>query len=126
MSNKSKIAAIAAASLGMVLTQSSSLRADSNAPERVTKIVAPVDWSEEVLYSAFSDDDLEKAVGFGFGGVGACSTATCNTCFGVCNQSQTVKKPPYVGLKYEDKKVPPMRSTGPTIAPKPTQGNKIK
>ena len=54
MSNKSKIAAIAAASLGMVLTQSSAPRAeteDNGAPEKVTKITAPIDIDDEIFYS---------------------------------------------------------------------------
>jgi len=66
MSIKSKIAAIAAASIGMVVTQSSSLRAENNAIEKVTKIAADVD--EEVLYSALPDEVLENAAAFG--GVG--------------------------------------------------------
>jgi hypothetical protein len=63
MSIKS-IAAIAAASIGMVLTQSSSPRAeteDNSAAEKVTKIAAPIDVDEEVLYSAVPDEALEKA-----------------------------------------------------------------
>jgi hypothetical protein len=46
MSSTSKIAVVTAASIGMVLTQSSSLLAekqDSSAPEKVTKIAAPID-----------------------------------------------------------------------------------
>ena len=69
MSIKSKIAAIAAASIGMVLTQSSSPRAeteDNSAPEKVTKIAAHLD--EEILYSALSDDVLEKAATVRHGG----------------------------------------------------------
>ena len=64
MSIKSKIAAITAASIGMVLTQSSSPRAeteDNSAPEKVTKIAIPIDVDEEVLYSAVPDEALEKA-----------------------------------------------------------------
>jgi hypothetical protein len=94
MSNKSKMALIAAASIGMVLTQSSSLRAekqDRSAPEKVTKIVADLD--EEVLYSALPDEVIEKAAAFG--GVGLCGV-TQNTCAAgrICNQPPPVKKPP--------------------------------
>jgi hypothetical protein len=55
MSSKSKLAVITAASIGMVLTQSSASRAEtenSSAPEKVTRIAAPIDVDEEVLYSA--------------------------------------------------------------------------
>src|SRR5262249_8860924 len=68
MSIKSKIAAIAAASIGMVLTHSSSLRAeneDSSAPEKVLKITAPIDLDEEVLYPALPDEVLERAAASG-------------------------------------------------------------
>jgi hypothetical protein len=80
MSNKSKIAVITAASIGMVLTQSSSLRAeneDTNAPEKVTKIAVPVDLDEAVLYSTLPDEVLENTAGFA--GVGLCGVtqATC-------------------------------------------------
>ena len=66
MSIKSKIAAIAAASIGMVLTQSSSPRAETevnSAPEKVTKIAAPIDVDEDVLYSAVPDEVLEVVAG---------------------------------------------------------------
>jgi hypothetical protein len=61
MSSTPKIAVITAASIGMVLTQSSPLLAekqDSSAPENVTKIAAPIDLDEEVLYSARPDEVL--------------------------------------------------------------------
>ena len=98
MSNKSNLAVITAASIGVVLTQSSSLLAekrDSSAPEKVTKIAAPIDLDEEVLYSALPDEALEKAAAFG--GVGVCS-AQITCAVQACNQGQqgqTVKKPPY-------------------------------
>jgi hypothetical protein len=79
MSNNSKIGVIAAASIGMVLTQSSSLLAeeqDTSAAQKATKIAAPIDVDEEVLYSTLPDETLEKAAVFG--GVGVCSTLTCN------------------------------------------------
>jgi hypothetical protein len=68
MSSTSKIAVITAASLGLVLTQSSASRAEtenSSAPEKVTRIAAPIDVDEEILYSALPDEVLEKAAGFG-------------------------------------------------------------
>jgi hypothetical protein len=71
MSSTSRIAVIAAASLGLVLTQSSAPRAeteDSSAPEKVTKIAAPIDLDEEVLYSALPDEVLEKAAASSGGG----------------------------------------------------------
>jgi hypothetical protein len=80
MSNKSKIALIAAASIGVVVTQSSSLRAEnenSSAPEKATKIVAPINADEDVFYSVIPDDALERAAG-----------SLCAA------QSQPVKKPP--------------------------------
>ena len=64
MSNKSKLAVVTAASIGIVLTQSSPLFAEienNSAPEKVTKIAAPIDLDEEVLYSALPDEALEKA-----------------------------------------------------------------
>jgi hypothetical protein len=95
MSSTPKIAVITAASIGMVLTQSSLLAEteDSSAPERVTKIAAPIDLDEEALYSALTDEVLEKAAEVG--GVGLCGV-TQNTCAGgrVCN-SPPVQKPPY-------------------------------
>ena len=109
MSIKSKIAAIAAASLGMVLTQSSSLLAEkqnSNAPEKVTKTAAPTDLDEEVLYSAVSDDVLEKAAGFG--GPGVCYTATCAHCNGVptsnCGKGTGIAKVPPLSKSPTSKK----------------------
>src|SRR5262249_50670900 len=127
MSIKSKIAAIAAASLGMVLTQSSAPRAeteDDSAPGKVTKIVAPIDVDEDVLYSALPDEFVEKAAGFGGTVHLASLVATCAaTCSGVCNQpQQSVRAPPYSGLKSGA----PKGSTGPTVPPKPAQGNKNK
>jgi hypothetical protein len=124
MSIKSKIAAIAAASIGMVLTQSSSPRAeteDNSAPEKVTKIAAHLD--EEILYSALSDDVLEKAATEGFGACISPNTMGCGMCGG---HSQSIKKPPSGGFMYEDRKVPPKGNTGLTVPPKPTQGNKNK
>jgi hypothetical protein len=62
-SNKSKLAVITAASIGMLLTQSPASRAeteDSSAPKKVTRIAAPIDWGEEVFYSAFPDEVLEQ------------------------------------------------------------------
>jgi hypothetical protein len=130
MSIKSKIAAIAAASLGMVLAHSSASRAeteDNSAPEKVTKIAVPIDV-DEVFYSALPDEVLERAAGFG-GTVhlaaGSAALATC-TCMGPNCEGQSVKKPTYGGMRYEDRKVPPKGSTGPTVPPKPTQGNKNK
>jgi hypothetical protein len=123
MSIKSKIAAIVAASLGMVLTQSSASRAEtenSSAPENVTKIAAPIDVDEDVLYSALPDEVLERAAGFGgtvhLAAPGASNGGTCvSTCATNC-YPQSVKKPPSGGLK-----------TGPTtVPPKPAQGNKNK
>jgi hypothetical protein len=73
MNKTPKLAVITAASIGIVLTQSSSLLAekqDSSAPEKVTKIAAPIDWGEEVFYSVLPDEVLEKAAAFG--GVGLC------------------------------------------------------
>jgi hypothetical protein len=51
MSSTSKRAVITAASIGIVLTQSSSLLAEKQdgAPEKVTKIAAPIDLDEEVF-----------------------------------------------------------------------------
>jgi hypothetical protein len=119
MSIKSKIAAIAAASIGMVLTQSSSPRAeteDNSAAEKVTKIAAPIDVDEEVLYSAVPDEALEKAAASPL--TLNCAPTNAMSCSGGCQ----VKKPSSGGLKYEDRKVP----LGPTVAPKPTQGIKNK
>lgn len=127
MSSKSKLAVITAASIGMVLTQSSASRAEtenSSAPEKVTRIAAPIDVDEEVLYSALSDEVLEKAAGSG-GTVHLASLGI--TCSGNCNQpQQSVKASTFSGMKYEDRKVPPKGSTGLTVPPKPTQGNKNK
>jgi hypothetical protein len=61
MNSTPKIAVITAASIGLMLTQSSSLRAEnesSSAPERATEIAAPIDLDEEVLYSALPDEVL--------------------------------------------------------------------
>jgi hypothetical protein len=73
MSNNSNIGVITAASIGMVLTQSSSLLAEKQAssagPEKVTQIAVSSDLDEEVLYSTLPDEALEKAAAFG--GVGA-------------------------------------------------------
>src|SRR5689334_7027085 len=91
MSIKSKIAAIAAASLGMVLTQSSATRAeteDNSAPEKVTKITPPIDVNEDVFYSAVPDEVIENAASDRFGA--NFSPAPC-----------PVKKPSSGGLKYE-------------------------
>jgi hypothetical protein len=126
MSSKSKIAAIVAASLGMVLTQSSAPRAeteDNSAPEKVTKITAPIDVDDEIFYSALPDEALERAAA---SSPFSASTACCNTgaamsCNSVSCNAQ-VKKPPSGGLKYEGRK-PPL---GPTVAPKTPQGNKNK
>ena len=124
MSIKSKIAAIAAASIGMVLTQSSSPRAeieDNSAPEKVTKIAADLD--EEVLYSALPDEVLERAAASsGRPHTGGDCSAACHT---------AVSCPTYVagGCITQPVKrltVPPKGSTGPTVAPKPTQGIKNK
>jgi hypothetical protein len=105
MSSTSKKALISAASIGIVLTQSSSLLAEkqnTSAPEKVTKIAAPIDLDEEVLYSALSDDVLEKAVAGVYlaytGGLQCaphqpttygCFTTTTNS----CNKGQSVKNP---------------------------------
>ncbi len=94
MSSRSKIAVITAASLGMVLTQSSASRAEtedsSAAPEKVTKIAAPIDLDEEVLYSALPDEVLEKAAG----SVHLAYTASgCGGWTNYCNKGQPVKKP---------------------------------
>jgi hypothetical protein len=91
MSDKPKIALITAASLGMVLTQSSAPRAeteDNSTPEKITKIAGDLD--EDVLYSTLSDDALEKAAGF-------CRVIqmTC-AAGGVCYNLPPPKKQPYV------------------------------
>jgi hypothetical protein len=96
VSSTSKIAAVTAASIGMLLTQSSSVLAekqDASAPEKVTKIAASIDLDEDVFYSALPDEVLEKAAGLG--GVGLCGV-TQSTCAGgrICN-SPPVQKPPY-------------------------------
>jgi len=120
MSIKSKIAAIVAASLGMVLTQSSASRAeneDSSAPEKVTKIAAPIDVDEDVLYSALPDEVLEKAAASGTF-TPNCNSAAVMTCPGAAACNTQVKKPPSGGS--------PKGSTGPTVAPKTPQGNKNK
>jgi hypothetical protein len=130
MSIKSKIAAIAAASIGMVLTQSSSPRAETenSSGREKAKIAAPIDVDEEVLYSALPDEALERAAGFGgtvhLASIGPTCAGTCIS----CNQTpaQSIKAPPFSGMKYEDRKVPPKGSTGPTLPPKSTQGNKNK
>jgi hypothetical protein len=91
MSSTSKIAVVTAASIGMVLTQSSSLFAENQDRSEVTK--APIDLDEEVLYSALPDEALERAAALG--GVGVCSAAACTQALQACNQGQPVKKPPY-------------------------------
>jgi hypothetical protein len=124
MSIKSKIAAIVAASLGMVLTQSSAPRAetdDNSAPEKATKIAAPIDL-DEIFYTALPDEVLERAAASGS------PTAHCNTgdsCTANCATyvvggciTQPVKKPS-LGAS-------PKGSTGPTVPPKPAQGIKNK
>jgi hypothetical protein len=125
MSIKSKIAAIVAASLGIVLTQSSSPRAETEengAPENVTKIAAPIDLDEEVLYSALPDEVLEKAAASTpLSAASACCGVVSNDCTGNSSCNTQVKKSPSGGLKY-DRRLPP----GPTVAPKPAQGNKNK
>ena len=93
MSSTSKIAVVTAASIGMVLTQSSSLFAENQDRSEVTKIAAPIDLDEEVLYSALPDEALERAAALG--GVGVCSAAACTQALQACNQGQPVKKPPY-------------------------------
>jgi len=95
MSNRSKIAAITAASIGMVLTQGSTLLAekqDSSAPKKVTKIAAPIDLDEEVFYSALSDEAVEKA-GSGGGVYAAMTKEYCGGYSQYCNKAQPVKKP---------------------------------
>lgn len=91
--SKPKIAVITAAAIGMVLTESSSLLAESQDRSEVIKIAAPIDLDEEVLYSALPDEVLEKAAEVG--GVGLCGV-TQSTCAAgrVCN-SPPVQKPPY-------------------------------
>jgi hypothetical protein len=96
MSSTPKIAVITAASIGMVLTQSSSLLAEKQEPQKVAKIAAPIDLDEEVLYSPLPDEALERAAGFG--GPGVCVTATCAQ-GQICN-GQAVKKPPYSKPPY--------------------------
>jgi hypothetical protein len=121
MSIKSKIAAIIAASLGMVFTQSSAGRAeteDNSAPEKVIKIATPIDLDEDVLYSELPDEALERAAASDLF-TPKCNSNAAITCAGDCNAQ--VKKSPSGGLKYEDRKVPP-----PTVPPKPAQGNKNK
>ena len=122
MSIKSKIAAIAAASLGMVLTQSSATRAeteDNSAPEKVAKIAAPIDV-DEIFYSAVPDDALERAAA---STPLSLQTACCNvSSMGYDCGGNRVKKPPSGGLKYQGSK-PPL---GPTVPPKPIQQNKNK
>jgi hypothetical protein len=130
MSIKSKIAAIAAASIGMVLTQSSAPRAeaeDNSAPEKVTTFAAPLDVDEEIFYSPLPDEALEKAAGFGetvHFAANPYSQAYPTQCLvgGGCSDPRSAKKPTLGGLKYEDRKVPPRQ----TVAPKSTQGTKNK
>lgn len=93
MSNKSKIAVVTAASLGLVLTQSSASRAengDSSAPQ-VTKIAAPIDVNEEVFYTPVSDDALERASGTV--DLAASTGSPCVTT-AICGKAQPIKKPP--------------------------------
>ena len=122
MSIKSKIAAIAAASIGVVLTQSSATRAeteDNSAPEKVTKIAAPIDV-DEVFYSAVPDEVLERAAASQPQTMGAgCNNTVVATGVACCN---TQVKKSSGGLKYEGGK-PPL---GPTVPPKSTQGIKNK
>jgi hypothetical protein len=92
MSSTPKIAVITAASIGIVLTQCSSLLAENQDRSEVTKIAAPIDLDEGVLYSTLPDEVLEKAAAFG---VGACSLSVVCTPTAICNQGQRVKKPPY-------------------------------
>jgi hypothetical protein len=120
MSIKSKIAAIAAASLGMVLTQSSAPRAEienSSAPEKLTKIAAPIDVNDEIFYSAVPDDALERAAASTpFSAQSACCGVLSNDCTGSSSCNTQVKKLPSGGLKR-----------GPTtVPPKPIQQNKNK
>src|SRR5262249_25505524 len=112
---KSKIAVITAASIGMVLTQSSSPRAETenSGGREKAKIAAPIDVDEDVLYSALPDEALERAAASSTGSQ-YCTAHGMYTCGGY--SPQRVKKPPSGGLK-----------TGPTtVAPKAPQGNKNK
>jgi hypothetical protein len=93
MSNKSKLAVIAAAAIGVVVTQSSSLHAETeqnSAPEKLTKIAAPINANEDVFYSAIPDDALERAAGFA-GMKLAAGWTSSSQC---CSKVQPVKKPP--------------------------------
>jgi hypothetical protein len=119
MSIKSKIAAIGAASLGMVLTQSSAPRAeteDNSAPQKVAKITAPIDVDDEIFYSALPDEALERAAASQPQTLaGGCTPPTNQATLVNCCNTQ-VKKLPSGGLK-----------TGPTtVPPKPIQQNKNK
>jgi hypothetical protein len=100
MSSTPKIAVITAASIGMVLTPSSSLLAENQDRSEVIKIAAPIDLDEEVLYSALPDEALERAAGF----VGACYTASCGA---QCNAVQTSNCNTGIANKA-NKKVPPL------------------
>jgi hypothetical protein len=107
MSSTPKIAVITAASIGMVLTQSSSLLAENQDRSEVIKIAAPIDLDEEVLYSALPDEALERAAGF----VGACATAAQMSC-GVAHclgGQQTSTSNCGTGIADKaNKKVPPL------------------
>ena len=116
MSNKSNLAVITAASIGVVLTQSSSLLAekqDSSAPEKVTKIAAPIDLDEEVLYWALPDEALEKAAGSG-GKVAMGTECLDNPLRKGCS----VRALPKTNAQGPSNGTKPTR-TGPTVTPKP-------
>jgi hypothetical protein len=90
MSSTPKIAVITVASIGMVLTQSSSLLAEKQDRSEVTNIAAPIDLDEEVLYSALSDESdevLEKAATM------YAAAFSVTICAG-CDKVQPVKRPP--------------------------------
>jgi hypothetical protein len=105
MSNKSKLAVITAASIGMVLTQNSAARAEiegNTAPEKVTRIAVPINVDEEILYSALPDDVLEKAAGSGVHVAAGTYAQGCSTT-AICSNAKPVKKPPSSSSKKPNK-----------------------
>lgn len=99
MSSTPKIAVITAASIGVVLTQSSTLLAEKQ--EQQKEIAAATDdLDDEVLYSALPDEALERAAG----GVGACLSLSCAA---QCNAGQTSNCNTGIANKA-NKKVPPL------------------
>jgi len=125
MSIKSKIAAIAAASLGMLLTQSSSPRAEteSSSGREKAKIAAPIDVDEDVLYSALPDDVLERAAA---SSPFSAATACCGVGSAVAGADCTGSSACNTQLKKSPSGGSPKGSTRPTVAPKTPQGSKNK